>query len=45
MKDSRVSVKENGFRQALPTICCVLLTVLLLALMWLITGKGDHYEH
>ncbi|MBQ6829882.1 MAG: YfhO family protein [Clostridia bacterium] len=41
MKDSRVSVKENGFRQALPTICCVLLTVLLLALMWLITGKAS----
>ncbi len=39
MKGTRFSLKEDQLRRAFPTIFCVLFTVLVLAMMWLITGK------
>ena len=41
MKDSRFSLKEGQLTRLMPTILCVVFTVLVLAAMWLITGKAS----
>lgn len=40
MKGTRFSLDEEKLRRSFPTVLCVIFTVLVLALMWLITGKS-----